>query len=334
MFAKSLHHHIEPFRTFACILTGLLLLAAGNAPAEARSLCSASDELALNTTHRSPWGAGASRDCYRLSIPAPGILTLDVSAPSSPEAEPRLDFLGESAPEGQGAGRYRLLEQRPRGVIVEVEAPGTFFLTVASEDPEQPLAGYKLRNAFVGEDIATPAGIVFCDPVLPESPGGEDSFTPRRFDEGTALLTKAVDDDEDDEVWELSLGPDHPALRRLVSCGLGEVDDHGDTALCATLLAVDGSAAGTLGNAVGDDEDFFTFDLDRQRTVEIKVLEAAAGHVSLYNIQGLRLGASSASAPAARLVRTLPPGRYYLRVQSLWGSEEAYVLSLEVLDAA
>ncbi len=343
MLGHYLHQHIESFPIFARLVTGLLLTAAVSAPAEAYDLCPESAPLALNTTLRSPGSVGASRACYRLVIPAPGILTLNASAPGSPEAETRLDFLGADylgvpVPQGQAGGHYRLIEQRPRGVIVKVESPGTFFVAVAPEDPARPPAGYKLRSAFLGTGTATAARVVFCEPLLSEGPGGAVSSTPGPLDASTSLAAKSVDEEEC-EVLELSSGPAHPALRLLASCGLGEVDDHGDTALCATPLTVllphdpsrgvvAGSATGTIGNAADDDEDFFSFELDRQRTLTIEVLEAAAGHVTLYDDQGLRLGAGGAGAPATHLVRTLPPGRYYLRVLSMLGSGELYVLSL------
>ncbi len=369
---------ILPLCSLGCCLATLLLAPAG-VPAEDVDGCT---ELTLNTTLRREGGqAPRTRDCYRPPGLARGILTLDVSAPDAPGTEPLLVFQGESS--AQGPFGHRIVWQTPRGLIVEVEDPGSFLLEVAAEDPGEPLAGYKLRTAFVNADSAAVEVVTFAAdppdscaeraaPLTPEPVGGSKSW-----------LVLADVDEEDCDVMELATAtpgvvsletadlpllaalyaegecaaplaeglleeavssialPVHPATYRLdvasatgnpgsyqlgvrffAPCAQGELDDHGDTPLCATPVELGGSAAGELGNGMGDDEDFFTFVLEAQRTVEIELGEGFAGHLTLYDNAAQRLEAGCCGE-AGRIVRTLGPGRYYVRVG---GVGKAYAL--------
>lgn len=292
MFKKSLHDRTDRFHHLAWLLPAFLLLTPWSARAGVRELCTYADRLELDTTSRVDEGG---RGCYRIDVAASGVLAVEASAPGSPEAEPRLVLLGG---DGSGTVRHRILQQTPRAVVVEVEAPGTFFVLVGPEDPAMPLAGYKLRTGFAAR-----------------------------------LLTKDVDEnDEDGSEIKTRRKPDLGAFalcaglsEKLETYGVAEFDDHGDTPLCATPLELGGSVSGAIDNASGDDEDVFTFVVDGLLSVAIA---ATAGHLTLYDGRGQRL-ASSIGDRTPVLVRVLSPGRYYLRMQDLRGFGEMYDLSLE-----
>lgn len=294
----------RPARIFFAVLTGILLQAPSPVHAKPRGVCPDAEALTVNTTFRRPGTAPGARGCYRVTLASPGILALDVSDLGRRETEPRLAFLGTDPLDGPRSGAFRVVQQTPRETIVQVEAPGSFLLSVASEDPTRPLDGYKLRNTFVSEDTLSGN-----QPVCPP--------------------TKDVEKKDCDpiELSALELG-----IRLLALCDAAWEDDHGDTPLCATPLRPGESVSGRIDRGEGDDEDFFTFALDELRTVEVAVLgEAAAYQVTLYGGDGLRLDVTE----TARLVKTLPPGRYHLRLLRPPfdpSAGDAYVLTLRILD--
>ena len=301
MFKRSLHS-IDHFHLFSRLLAILQLLTPWSALADVAGLCSDAELLVLDTTFR---GYDDGRRCYRLDVPSPGVLAVDASAPGSPKAEPRLVFLGGGFDADPGAMRHRVVQETPRGVVVELGEPGTLFVLVGPEDPAQPLVGYKFRTAFAA--------------LVP---------------------TKDVDEDDEDgsEIKSLRKPTADPADRWLAALcrrsdefgadRFSESDDHADTPLCATPLELGGSVSGTIDNAAGDDEDFFTFVVDELRSVRI---DATAGHLTLYDGRGQRLASSAGDMTRPGLVRALSSGRYYLRLQNVPGGESVYVLNLGIL---
>ncbi|MCP4660050.1 MAG: hypothetical protein GY856_32005 [bacterium] len=290
-------------RSFGWLLAALLLVPSG-AFAEVGEVCS---ELTLNTTiRRTETPVPQTRDCYRATVPSRGLLTLDVSAPWTPDAEPQLVFLGRDSSNRRRG--YRLVRETPRGVIVEVKAPGTFVVEIVSEDPRQPLSGYKLRSAFVRG--GAPSAAVRKDVDEEEC----DILEINSPTSGASLMEFCVTAGLDGGTEPYRLG------RRFTPCELGEVDDHGDTPLCATPMVLESSTAGEIGNDAGDDEDFFTFALEQRRSVEIGILGGDTSQLTLYDGDVRKMDAGTRCGDSSWVVRTLEPGRYYVRVRGVGGA--------------
>ena len=138
----------------------------------------------------------------------------------------------------------------------------------------------------------------------------------------------------------LDFSPVHYTLsvKHFAMCDRGEQDDHGDTPLCATPLHPASGVSGTIDNAFGDDEDYFTFTLAAQETVRIEIREGGEAYGLLYDAKGHRLLAGNAcqgmdgqGIDTRRLVKTLGPGRYYVRVAGSGNSSQPYGVSFAVL---
>ena len=121
---------------------------------------------------------------------------------------------------------------------------------------------------------------------------------------------------------------DAPSLCELL-CHGADGDPYGDTFACATDLRR--RAKGQLNNGWGDDVDVFRFRLRGWQTVEILTEGGVDTHGELYDSAGQRLTAvdEGGEGDNFRLVRTLGPGIYFVRVEGVAGSTGAY--SLEVL---
>ncbi len=272
------------------------------------------DSIALDTTWRGgPLWDGADR--YYLDVPGAGILTLDVSAPTDAGNRPTVEIQGD----------FELLYQSPASLVIDLPAAGAVWVAVAPEDPEHPLERYKLRNAFI------PVSGTLC--------GRDKEVAERREEddlrhESPSLPLPGTLCGRDKEVAERREEDDLHYDPPLVPCFLDGADDHGDTPLCATPLDPGGGAAsGALDNPFGDDEDYFTFVLAGQKTVEI----AAAGEVAgvlgaLYDQRGQRLMAGEPEhGHELRLVRTLSAGRYFVRLESPHLRTGSYTLSVTPL---
>ena len=134
---------------------------------------------------------------------------------------------------------------------------------------------------------------------------------------------------------------DAPAPRLALGglCRRGELDDHADAFRCATQLALGRAVqrtgvAGEIGNGWGDDADVFSFTLDRLQTVTIETAGTVATLDGLYDRYGQRLAASGhdARGASARLVKTLPPGRYFIRIAGAHRADGTYDLAVAARD--
>lgn len=109
--------------------------------------------------------------------------------------------------------------------------------------------------------------------------------------------------------------------------------DQGDTHFCGAPLTAGVSASGALDNATDDDEDFFTFVLASQRTVEIESTGSVDTFGSLYDKQGTLIATDddAGSGDNFRLVKNLAGGRYFVRVEGVSGAEGSYGLDLALV---
>ena len=137
----------------------------------------------------------------------------------------------------------------------------------------------------------------------------------------------------EDDVYDLASVPN--VLRKWLDelCAAGELDDHGTAALCATPLRLNEPVAGEIDNPWIDDEDVFRFRLQTLRTVEISTDGPTDTLGELQDRFGQRLGGNDDGGRDGnfRLVRTLAPGSYFVRVEGVWAAAGPYSLTVRTL---
>ncbi len=106
------------------------------------------------------------------------------------------------------------------------------------------------------------------------------------------------------------------------ACHLGETDDHGGSFLCSTPVEVDDenpTEAEITVPSSGNDYDMFTFVLTSAETVTIESAEDTDVAASLYDASGVLLEADDNDGADAnfQIIRSLNPGRYYVRVEGV-----------------
>lgn len=115
-------------------------------------------------------------------------------------------------------------------------------------------------------------------------------------------------------------------------CAPGESDDHSDVRPCGSVVVVDGSSvSGSLAATYDDDDDFFYFVLSSQITVEVETTGTTDTFGSLYDEAGQLLASNddaSVSDSNFRIVRTMGPGRYFVRVEGASGAEGSYSVAV------
>lgn len=115
-------------------------------------------------------------------------------------------------------------------------------------------------------------------------------------------------------------------------CHLGDLDDHGDSFLCATALTVGGSSASgqiTYSSSTADG-DMFTFELSSSATVTITSTGSTDVTGTLYNSAGDILDSddNGGSSPNFQIVESLAAGRYYVRVEGAGTATGSYSVSV------
>jgi Bacterial pre-peptidase C-terminal domain len=107
-------------------------------------------------------------------------------------------------------------------------------------------------------------------------------------------------------------------------CHLGDVDDHGDSLLCATPVTVGGSSvSGEITSSLSiNDIDRFTFVLGSAATVTIESTGSTDVEADLYNEAGSLLISDddSGASDNFQITQSLAAGRYYVRVKGSNGS--------------
>lgn len=260
--------------------------------------------VALDTTLRTHGDASGAPQLYAVEIPAAGLLVVEVAVPGSAEVEAKLDLVA-------GEGLTRIAES-PTRLVVAARSSGTVTFGLAAQDPRRALGRYKLMSGFVPAPSAQP---------FPE---------------------KTTEGEEDEEELEIEPNSDSPSvpppplqLARATFdspwpdlCRQGEGDDHGDTLTCATPLDPDRTVAAEIRNRWGDDADVFRLRLTELRTVEVATSGDADTFGSLYDRHGHRLATDDDGGAGRnfRIVKTLSPGLYYLRIEGPHAAEGCYLL--------
>lgn len=341
MFGKTRHTPIN-FLLSLLVLTFAL-------PATATVPCYEGNPLNLNESWMES-GIVTGPAYHDLSLSEPGVLMITAANLGvGPEV-----VLNAYVRDGRQALN---VAKTPAAWIIATADAADFSFVVQSENGE-PLDGYKLHTAF--EPVAVSRLSVYKneeddeDDVEQHNPdvlesriepcasdlatkGNEvEPYDPieiesRFFDLCDATSTAALktDDDEDDVEQH---NPDVLESRFAGSCILStmcrqdDIDDHGDSVLCSTMIALGDDVAGRLENGSGDDADYYSFNLRKRTMVRLGVdgLFGAGSMLYLYDERGQRI--DNKAADNGDLVRTLEPGSYYVRLIS--ESQTPYILTL------
>lgn len=245
--------------------------------------------------------------CFEIYVPAAGTLLVE-AADALSSVELRLDFYGRLCG-GESCGdadAWRWLERRPAGGLVEVGKAGSYLLCANAQDRDLPLREVKLTNGFLTEWVDKDGD--------PEEVEIDPDPTPLK--------------DGDPEEVEIDPDPLTTAPRHIAEiCRRMAADDYGDVMACASRLDPGTTVRADLGDGWGEDDDVFSFVLDELRTVHLTTTGAATKGF-LLDRWGHRLGADeSALDEGLRIVKTLAPGLYYVRLK---GETGAYELTLRL----
>jgi hypothetical protein len=288
---------LRPFTTVCRSAFSILIALLCAQPSVAGTPESSSCEVLLpSDVHRRAQGFVAETHCYRLDLPSPGLLHLDLSVAGGSASRARLTMTAAGGSPAALDTVWRSAAER-----LQLAPSGSYLLEVSAEDPRRPLPAYRLSSRFAATDKSETDGELEIDP-LPFSGGAHKSETD----------------------GELEIDP--LPLQALCKDG----DDHGDTFACAT--AIPWTVAGEIDNGWGDDVDVFRFRVRDWQTLEIAIAGSADIRGELYDGAGQRLAGDGdgGDGDGFRLVRTLGPGPYFVRVEG--GSRGTYSLEVRSLD--
>ena len=244
------------------------------------------------------------------------------------------------------------LQRSTSHLVLAVRDPGSYVFRVASEDSLTPLGEVKLSNAFLSERPAAGTGgppgacsgqkhgLVRVVGTKEDEEEIEVEADPLAYcDPLVHLPTK-----EDEEEIEVEADPQTHSIsergrtlhsRLAALCQRGPIDDHGDSFTCATFLNAGRAVSGQIGNGWGDDSDVFTFVLGARRETDLWTVEIEAGGEIetfgiLYDQHGHRLAKADGgeSGGGFRIVDTLRPGTYFVRVEGGYGAKGTYSLKV------
>ncbi len=349
---------------FTLFLFSLIALSVPSAFAS-RDYVSSALPIALDETFRGEGHAAGEPDCFWLEVPSAGLLMLDLAVPGSAGAEPRLALLGSGC--GTDTTRLSVIEHSATHLISLSTSPQDVLICVGAQDPRQRLGAYKLRNAFqgfesgCGFDKSTdpepieiePEGVRTCllpekstdpEPIEIEPEGLRTGLPPERSTDPEPIeiepegVRTCLPPEKSTDPEPIEIEPEGLHGRETLDelCDAAELDDHADTFLCATALALGESATGEMGNGWGDDYDLFVFELTAARTVRIETSGEVNTFGGLFDRNGQRLAAAAAGGEGAnfRLIKTLAPGLYFVRVEAEAWTEGAYALDVEALQVS
>jgi len=297
-------------------LAGLLAAApagyAGSIEGGEQKPCAVATPVDLNSSLRLYGDPQGEPLFVKLEVPSAGILSIDVAVPGTAPAEPKLGFVGSGCGVPEMRSEPVVLERSATHLVLVAQDSGPHLFRVASEDPLLPLHELKLRTGFV-PDAA---------PGQPWPKGGED-------EEEIEIEPNPLVYAGEDESRSL-----HAKLHEL--CRWGELDDHGDSFPCATLLSPGQGMVGEIGNDRGDDSDVFRFVLGSPQETQLRTLVIeTTGDLDtfgvLYDRSGQRLEKADGGGSGSnfRIVRTLGPGTYFVRVEGRDGVQGRYALRVE-----
>ncbi|MEM9598708.1 MAG: hypothetical protein AAGD06_30860 [Acidobacteriota bacterium] len=319
--------------------------------ASATPRCGDTFDLEANTVWRG--GAGFGEHTFRWGFPTSGIATVDLL--TSDGAGARLDLRDTEC--GGDSAEIAWVDRSAGRLVVAVRSGGSLFLAAEAEAPYRLVTSFVgaevfdeavelsrggalgVRTSFLVTDLDGRADPEVVDP----DPDG----LPELHHLSGRADPEVVDPDPDGMVagptqpvlTVLTLGgptvapaaeafggpPEVEAVRALSfepTCRPVELDDHGDTSDCATLLLFGRGANGEILNDWGDDVDVFSVRVTEVSRVQIAWKAAHPGITfDLLGPAGHRLAVETRmEGDRGALVTHLVPGRYLLRVTGISGS--------------
>lgn len=313
------------------LLYALLALVSWDAArAQGRDRCAGSEISELNTSQFHSGGDA----CFVTYAPSAGLLMLEANVPSAADTEAKLEFLGASC-EGSRTAKsaFRYKDRLANSAWIEVRQAGDFYFCVEAQDPSLEIGEYQLVNGFLpavfsktDPDEDEPEPDPFADPrggykTDPDEDEPEpDPFTGR---DGCLKTDPDEDEPEPDPFTDM-----RPTLEGV--CQQMRMDDHGDALGCATPIRLGQGIQAMIRSDLGHDQDFFTFRVEELTTVRVEITGAGDTVGSLYDPHGYRLKVDD-DGGHVRIVKTLSPGRYFIRVEGYLGARDAYRLTVEGL---
>ncbi len=287
--------------------------------------CSSAPLIDLDETLRGEGREAGEPDCFRLETPAAGLLMLDLAVPGTAAAEPRLGFLGPACE--RAVPGLDVIEQSASHLLVSSDAPQALVVCAGSQDPRHELGEFKLRTSFAELDRPAPPKAeqveVDPDPLAGCVQKAEQVEVDPDPLAGCAQKAEQVEVDPDPLA-----GPD--PLDAL--CRAHERDDHSDSLLCATAIGLGQSIRGEIANDQGDDYDVFVFELPGAQTVRIETSAEIGTLGGIYDRRGQRLAAAGDEDGGFRLVKTLPAGLYFVRIEAASWSQGAYAFAVNTVE--
>lgn len=311
---------INPSRSFFWIILSFVLSFpwAAQATIPETSPCFQLTEIQPGDRFRGDVGYREPVRCFELAIPSAGEVTVDVN---SGNRAAFLQVLEENRSVGKPWPRLTIQEKGISSLRLSALEATHVRLGISPQDTRLPIEGFTLITGF------SPA----------EGLGMEADLLP-------ADVTKDLEQGEREDPGEIEIepwgGPDTKggrdlATRRLAPpCLVTQLDDHGDTPPCATRVSGYPAAAdGVIANAMGDDEDVFTFEVKAPQRFEVHIDSEADLSLQLEDGQGRRLATGNGTwGSQNRLAAALLPGRHFVRVVGNQGAEGDYVLRLDTPD--
>ena len=348
-----------------------IALLLGVAPAQASSfeiddaICTRAVAVDLNEFPEMDLQVSDSSEIFELTTDSPGILTLEVSLPPHGSIAGKLDFPLSGC--SRAATGVSILEGFPNRYLARI-SPGSYLVRWRSPaDVAGPFTvrlrfatGHPLRvrpSPATGPRTLTTAAPPFGVKTTEETtdresdgmsiivtfPGPESTSTILPGLEGSVIAV--------DEPGVLEIAPLGAALRLdpgRYPLGLlfphrpedfrfyplcGGATDHSDSFTCATPLSANSALQGSMGPA-GEDLDLFTFTLSRRQTVLLEASGSTATYGRLLGEHGqvLAAGEEGDLAEGFQIIRTLPPGRYYVAISGSSYASGSYILETAFAD--
>ena len=309
------------------VATGFLFLSTA---ATADSPCDEALTLDLPAEWR---GYETGRGAWvRFETFSPSLVAIAVTSPLSDPGEPWLE-VRNSRCEPLVSGRDSdvvVLEHMVAQQVLAIQEPGVYFVRVASTDPRRSLGAYTLTLAF-DDAGAFRAVNPLDDEPEPDPFGGRPSRAVNPLDDEPepdpfgGRSFRAVNPLDDEPEPDPLTGP---------VCHSVAGDDHGSLPACASLVAFSRRMLGEIRNAWLDDMDYFVFTLSRLQSVEISSFGDSDTVGGLFDQSGNRLLVADDGGEGEnfRIVKTLVPGRYFVRVEGGRGTEGPYELVVQELN--
>ncbi len=322
-----MHHCIfvnafVPILMLFCCLTGVPAATAAAPP------CDPAPSLALGETLRVSDLAADLPSRFAVELPVSGFLAVEVSGLASESGVPWVALAGDLCSPASAAAPIQVLARSLSRQIVLAEA-GSYQIEVGSVPAVSPSTPIKLTTRFVGLPrlgVARSLSAAASVPVaLPPNKDGDSDGEDTEESVNEILPFTAP------PPASLAGTPDILEIF-LRTSGCGASGESGDDAMvCAQLLAWNEPEAGVLGNAWGDDHDYYRFTLDRTRIVRVSTSGATDTLGSLYDEHGQRVVVDDDGGEGENFALgvLLGSGEYWIRVEGALGAEGEYGLILE-----